>query len=451
MRGIHLAERDDYDGRMQNIIVEKPYRFLPPMTSGGWPTFLQAIRLPYWFLRWQEGVIDHEIRGLEHLQASLAAGHSILITPNHPRTADPVALGFLSRAAHCHLYAMASWHLFQSGSWHSFIIRAMGAFSVNREGVDRQAINLAIDLLAEGKRPLVIFPEGATSRTADHLHALLDGVAFIARAAAKKRGKATPPGKVVVHPIALKYLFRGDLRQVADDVLTSIETRLSWQPQRQLDLLSRVAKVAQGLLSLKEIEYFGQTQTGTLAERLQKLIDRLLRPIEERWLGAPQQGLTVPRVRTLRTKILPDMVAGKVDAAERQRRWRDLSDLYLAQQLSSYPPEYLTSKPSVDRVLETIEKFEEDLTDKARLHGNLKVILQVGEAIEVSPERDRKAPVDPLMVQIQQALQGMMDKLALESAPLNERITAPMLPDAPPVMRRVDTQTASESVAQADS
>jgi hypothetical protein len=418
---------------MQNIIVEKPYRFLPPFRNSAWQALLQAIRLPYWFLRWQEGVIDHEIRGVERLQLSLAAGHSILIAPNHPRTADPVAIGFLARAANCQMYAMASWHLFQSGWFHSFVIRAMGAFSVNREGVDRQAINLAIDLLAEGKRPLIIFPEGATSRTADYLHALLDGVAFIARTAAKKRSKANPPGKVVVHPIGLKYLFRGDLRQAADDVLTSIESRLSWQPQRQLDLLSRLAKVAQGLLSLKEIEYFGQTQTGTLAERLQKLIDRLLRPIEERWLGAPQTGLTVPRVRTLRAKILPDMVAGKVDASERQRRWRDLADIYLAQQLSSYPPEYLTSRPSVDRVLETLEKFEEDLTDRARLHGNLKVILQVGEAIEVSPERDRKAPVDPLMVQLQQALQGMLEKFALESPLLDEKMAAPLLPDYVPV------------------
>ena len=85
---------------------------------------------------------------------------------------------------------MASWHLFQRGWFNSWAIRHMGAFSVNREGVDRQAINTAVDLLAEAKRPLIIFPEGATSRTADFLHALLDGVAFIARAAAKKHERA---------------------------------------------------------------------------------------------------------------------------------------------------------------------------------------------------------------------------------------------------------------------
>ena len=78
---------------------------------------------------------------------------------------------------------------------------------------------------------------------------------------------------------------------------------------------------------------------------------------------------------------------------------------------STYPPGYLV-RPTVDRVLEIIEKFEEDITDKARLHGQLKVVLEVGEAIEVSPSATARAAVDPLMTQIQQSLQAMIDRLA---------------------------------------
>jgi hypothetical protein len=69
----------------------------------------------------------------------------------------------------------------------------------------------------------------------------------------------------------------------------------------------------------------------------------------------------------------------------------------------------------VDRLLEMIERFEEDLTDKVTVHGALKVIIEVGEAIEVSPERDRSAEVDPLMLQLEEGLQGMLDRLARES------------------------------------
>jgi 1-acyl-sn-glycerol-3-phosphate acyltransferase len=423
---------------MQKIIVEKPYRFIPPYRTTFWSVIIRALRVHQFYLWRTEGVTSYEVRNVERLRASIDAGHSVLITPNQPRTADPLAMGWLTVEANTHVYSMASWHLFHQNWLNAWAIRAMGGFSVNREGVDRQAINTAIDLLAEGQRPLVIFPEGATSRTADRLQAMLDGVAFIARAAAKKRTKQSPPGKVVVHPIAIKYYYGGDIRQAADDVLTDIEHRLTWQPQRDLSLLARILKVGSALLSLKEIEYLGHSQSGRLAERMGRLMDRLLGPIEQEWFGRVQAGPVVPRVRGLRMKILPDMVVGRVTPDERTRRWQQLAQIYLAQQLSAYPPDYLT-RPTVDRVLEMIEKFEEDLTDKARLHGKLKVVLQMGEAIEVSPERDRKAEIDPLMTAIQASLQAMIDELAAASPLLEES-----RPDAEPAIATASRTTEIE-------
>jgi hypothetical protein len=415
---------------MQSIIVEKPYTFVPPYRGTFWPAFFRGIRIHDYMLRKGEGVVAHEIRNAERLRASLAAGHAVLLTPNHPRTADPMAMGWLGVETPCHFHVMASWHLFQGSRAYNWAIRAMGGFSVNREGVDRQSINMAIELLAEGRRPLIIFPEGATSRTADHLQALLDGVAFIARAAAKKRAKHSQPGKVLVHPVAVKYFFAGDIHACCDDVLTEIEHRLTWQPQRHLPLNERIVKVGSALLSLKEIEYFGQAQEGSLARRIERLIDRLLGPVESEWFGRVQVGPAVPRVRNLRAKLLPDMVEGRITPEERTRRWQQLADLYLAQQLSSYPPGYLI-RPTVDRILEIVEKYEEDITDKARLHGDLKVVIDVGQPIEVSPERQRGAPVDPLMTQIRESLQAMIDKLAAESPRLSKAAEAKA--DKPPI------------------
>ena len=218
--------------------------------------------------------------------------------------------------------------------------------------------------------------------------------------------------------MGIKYLFRGDLEKVVDQVLTDIEHRFSWLPQRQLSVYDRIVKVGRALLCLKEIEHFGQEQSGRFADRLTGLIDRLLQPLEEEWTGAAQTGSVVPRVKALRMKLLPDMVNGELTEDERQRRWKQLADIYLAQQVSCYPSDYL-ARPSVDRLLETLERYEEDLTDKARVHGSLHAIIQVGEAIDVSPRRDRHAAVDPLMARIEHDLQSMLDQLAEES-PLYE-------------------------------
>jgi hypothetical protein len=364
-------------------------------------------------LKKYEGVEGYECRHHERLQASIAAGHGVLLTPNHPRTADPIVLGWLASEAKTHFFAMASWHLFHQSKFTAWAIRRVGAFSVYREGVDRQAISTAIEILEKGERPLVIFPEGTTSRTNDRLQSLLDGVAFIARSAAKKRARAEHPGKVVVHPVGIKYLYRGDLKKAALPVLTEIEHRLTWQP-REGTLSERIGRVGLGLLSLKELECLGHTQTGTLSERLYSLIEKLLGRLETEWTGSVQTGAVVPRVKAIRMKLLPDMLAGKVDEAERKRRWKQLADLYLAQQLACYPPDYL-AQPTVTRILETVERFEEDLTDHARVHGKLHAVIEVDQAIEVSPERDRAAKVDPLMTAIEGRLQAMLERMSTES------------------------------------
>jgi 1-acyl-sn-glycerol-3-phosphate acyltransferase len=400
---------------MQNIIIEKPYKFRPPCRGTIWSSLIQQCNLFTRFLRRKEGVVDHEVRHLDRLLKSLQAGHGILIAPNHSRNADPLVMGWITKAAKCHVYAMASWHLFNQDWFTSWAIHKMGGFSVYREGIDRQAINMAVDILNTAERPLVIFPEGAVTRTNDQLHALLDGVAFIARSAAKRRRRRSADLKVVVHPVALKYFFQGDLNVVADEVLTRIEKRLSWRPQRELPLMSRVGKVGMALLSLKELEYFESTQEGSLEQRLDRLIQRLLVPLEEEWFGQSQQGSVIPRIKALRMKILPEMVRGEVDEEERQRRWKQLADLYVVQQISCYPPDYLSKFPSRDRIFETIERFEEDLTDQVQVHGSLKVVIDIGEAIEVSPDRDRSVKSDPLMNQLETQLQGMLDELAKES------------------------------------
>jgi hypothetical protein len=336
-----------------------------------------------------------------------------MLAPNHCRPGDPLVLGWLARDVGCHVFAMASWHLFNQGWFTAWSIQKMGGFSVNREGVDRQAINTAIEILDSAKRPLILFPEGIVSRTNDHLHALLDGVAFIARTAAKRRQKRGA-GNVVIHPVALKYLFKGDLAVAVDLVLTELEHRFTWRPQRQLNLLERVFKAGRALLCLKELEHFGKEQDGAFARRLESLIDRLLQPLEMEWIGGPQHGPVVPRVKSLRMKLLPDMVNATIDGQERQRRWAQLADIYLAQQVSCYLPDYL-KHPSVDRILETIERYEEDLTDKKRVHGDLHVIIEVGEKINVCPDRDRGAAVDPLMSRLESDPQEMLKRLAAES------------------------------------
>lgn len=399
---------------MQEVVFDTRYTFTPPNEGRllKW-ILIYGIR---WYLNRFHGIVSIQCRGLEHLKRSVAEGHGILITPNHCRLSDPPLLGTLWGQVGREFFTMASSHLFVEGGVNAWLMKVMGAFSIHRESLDHESLRMAVKILKEARYPLVVFPEGALTRTNDRLNNLQRGVPFIARTAAKQRAVSDPPGKVVIHPLAIRYRFAGDLNATLSPVLDDFERRLFWRPNRELSLIDRVALVGTTLLSLKEVEYLGRTQTGTIDERIRGLINHLLAKPEMEWLQkqATQDKVDdediVARVKRLRMLILPDMVAGKVTEDERQRRWRQLNDLTFAQQLSLYPPDYIQNPPIPERLLETVERIEEDLTGKARIHRPLHAFIHIGEALEVQPDFQRGKSADPLLATLRERLEAMLDE-----------------------------------------
>jgi Acyltransferase len=389
---------------MQSIVIDKPYVPVPPYHWKLWPTLL-GLYAPH-YLRKNFGVTKVECLHADRLQQSIKAGHGVMLTPNHCRDEDPMVLSRLGAAAGTPFFIMASWHLFMKDKMTTFLLRRAGAFSIYREGIDRTAVNTAIDILESAERPLVVFPEGHIARTNDVIHDLFDGVSLMARTAAKRRAKKDANAKVVVHPVAIRYRFQGDITVAAEKILDTIEKRLTWSRQN-LPMYERIHKIGGALLALKELEFLGQADNGEIGPRLQKLIDAILNPMETEWVKEPQHDGVVARVKRLRSAILPDMTTGELDEKEKDRRWKQLADIYLANQLNHYPADYLAENPSTDRILETIERMEEDLTDQVTVHGEIHATITVGEAIEVSGDRQRGAS-DPILEQIRSQLESML-------------------------------------------
>jgi hypothetical protein len=69
----------------------------------------------------------------------------------------------------------------------------------------------------------------------------------------------------------------------------------------------------------------------------------------------------------------------------------------------------------VERLLETVERFEEDLTDRVRVYRPLRVVVRVGEPLEVGGGRDRGRSEDPLMEALTGRLEALLKELAAES------------------------------------
>ena len=378
-----------------------------------------GFRLYRLWLKGSEGICEYEVRNQHRIQDSLDAGHSILIAGNHCRNADPMAIGELLYVVDSYAYLMASWHLYNQDRFSAWMIKHLGAFSINREGIDKEAISFSIKTLIDGERMLVIYPEGSISRSNDFMHPFLDGTGFIARTAARKRAKLADgkvSGKVMVHPVAFRYYFVGDFKACCEHTLSLLENHLDWEPQAHLPLLERIAKVAGGLLAEREEKYLGQAQQGCYYERIEALIIHILSEQEQKWKGEVQRGDYILRVKSLRPIIVPDLVKGNLDRQETISRRSDLYDLNFVQQLCYYPIDYLsgkTGKVTAERIIETLERLEEDLTDKITMPRRFKLVIDVLDAVEVPAEKlPRGAGSDPVMDEVRLRLE---ENLALSA------------------------------------
>ena len=168
-------------------------------------------------LRNRFGVTEVEFLGLERLADSLAEGHGIVVAPNHSHPADPFIAAGLGLRVGRPVHLMATRHIFEESALQRFLLTRVGNFSVSREGTDFRAIRCAENIIVEARHPLVMFPEGIVTRSNDRLIPFQRGVSLIARRAAARR--AREGGRVVVHPMFIRYTHQGNVEAAAAPVL----------------------------------------------------------------------------------------------------------------------------------------------------------------------------------------------------------------------------------------
>ena len=388
--------------------VGKPYRFVPPRFGHFIPALLQRC-LP-WYMDHKYGIERWEVRGAEGLRASIDAGHGVILTPNHSRDSDSVGIGFTGIRAGTFPHVMAGWHVLLESRFQQFIIPRAGGFSVLREGNDRQSVRTAIDLIAQGSRPLILFPEGYVTRTNDRLGILQEGATLIARQAASQRKKKNN-GSAVIHPVIIKYQFCGNLEKATEPKLARLENKLSLPTDSSAALIERLERIQEAIIRDQEEKALGEPSEGLLSERASRLIDALLKPLEEAWGRIDGTTDTYERVRKLRSVILDHSVNKDVIEEENRRLHRQLAHCTWALKLSSYDPDYLAKEPCIERFMETLDSLEEDAFESIQVSRPWRMVLDIGDAIPVSP-RDKTLG--------QQLKNAMGTQLAILATELNQ-------------------------------
>ena len=350
-----------------------------------------------------------EVQNISPVQQAIRSGAGVLVAANHSFHYDSYVMIEAAHRVGRPFHFLTAWQVFaMSKRFERWMLQRHGCYSINREGNDVQAFKRSVDILRDGRFPLVVFPEGDIYHNNDLVTPFRDGAAAIAMSAAKKG-----PRPVVIVPCALKSFYVQDPTKDLESLMARLEAALHWRPRPHLPLAERIYKFAEGLLTLKEIEYRGRPYRGSLSSRSAGLADAVLQPLEAEY-GLNGKGAIVPeRVKEVRRAIIRTLEQNALSLDARRKLADDLEDLFFVIQLFSYPGDYLSERPSIERIAETLDKFEEDVlqADVPGIRGERIVIVRFGTPLEVPRERDSRDAVARWTDLLERKVQDLLDEI----------------------------------------
>jgi len=360
------------------------------------------------------GIREVEVFHGERIKESLDSGAGVLILPNHSFHYDSHVMIEAGLRNSWYTHFMSAWQVFQlAGGFGRHMLQRHGAFSINREGTDTKAFRQAQTILGSDPHALVIFPEGDLYHSNDRVMPFREGSAGIALSAAKKSERP-----IHVYPAVMKCFYTKDPTYELVEMMNQLENRIRWRPRPDLPLMTRIYRFGEGFLASKEIEYTGKTQPGELPVRLRKLAKFILEQVRTDLDLKSRGNDVVDQIRSVRGALirLIEKAEGEIkqgvsnpDLEMRLQKLQfQMDDMFLVTQLSSYHGNYTVENPTIERIAETIDKFEEDVFELQypTPRGERKAVVEFGERIDIT---NNKFTASELTKLAEDKVQGLMD------------------------------------------
>ncbi|UKO97264.1 lysophospholipid acyltransferase family protein [Nostoc sp. UHCC 0870] len=455
-----------------------PHRFNPLILRifhGLLPIILRFRTRP-WLPAGIVGVEAENVEVLAELYAQFQTGKiRLLMAFRHPEVEDPLCvLYMLSRLVpqaarqqgiklqypiHSHfLYdrGMTIW----AGEWLGWLFSRLGGVAVRRgRRLDKQAIQTARNLFANGKLPIAIAPEGGNNGHSGVVSPLEPGVAQMGFWCVEDLHKANRDETVVIVPISIQYHYIQPPWLKLDQLLSKLEAD-SGLPVKSIGdgvnqpeiYYQRICRLGEYLIT--EMEEFyrrfyhqdipkasvseaSKTPNEVLIDRLHYLLDKALQ-VSEQYFGVQPQGNFIDRCRRLEEaswnliyrddlpdiNTLPPFKRGLADWVAQEADLR-VQHMRLVESFVAVQANYLQEQPTADRLAETallmfdmLSRIQSStLPGRSRL-GLRKATLKVGEPISVTQrwekvQHDRQAAkraVSGLTQDLQLALEHLIEE-----------------------------------------
>ncbi|HEY9715789.1 MAG TPA: lysophospholipid acyltransferase family protein [Chroococcales cyanobacterium] len=362
-------------------------------------------------------------------------GKRAMICPNHSNRHDPQIMFAFSREMGEPFNFVAAREVFDwehglNGWW----LQHLGCYSVVRGAPDRESFKTTKRILAEGKKKLVLFPEGEISRQNDTLMSLESGAAqltfwAVEDLAKSANGDLSKLEPVYIVPMAMKYTFPYDIKPQLRAILSTLEEHMGIRNQQDQSFYTRLRKIAEVLMVVLEKEYQQRPpENSTLNERIallrQSILDNVARQLN---LTVNTSSRQLEQVRVLRNHLDDVVYSDEDHYSEYQRKLHEehtsmlkglYADLDRVVNFIAIYDGYLKESVTQERFADTLSRLEREIlrTREPSHHGPRVVLVDVGEPINLSQycgdlKKDKRGTISKVTDELFAQMTEMLKKL----------------------------------------
>jgi hypothetical protein len=412
--------------------VQPPLIYYPPSFD---LNLLRSLRfvLPAW-IRWKCGISKIETRNMERLveamQTFQAGKTRYLFAFRHPTTDDHFSMLYLlSHAVQAQAKAMGvkfakpihSNFVYDRGIplWAGEIVNwlfpRLGGIPIFRGKLDRQGLQAIRKQMVDGQFPISMAPEGGTNGQSELVGQLEPGIAQMGFWAAEDLAKAGRFEEVVILPIGLQYEYAVASWENIDRMLIQIEqdcgiskpaiTSHEERYQRLYNVGSHLVEYVSAHYQKFYPSHAPETnaENQNLGDRIQSLLDHILRVSESHFLIKPKGSIT-DRCRRLeqagwdqifRAEFKDPNAVSTLDRGFADQLAKEACSsqwhMRIAESIVTITGNYVADLPSTSRYAETLlliwralSRVKTETFGKTPYLGDRKLILSIGEPISVS-------------------------------------------------------------------
>lgn len=364
------------------------------------------------------------------------AGKRAMICPNHSHKHDCEVMFIFSCMAKEEFNFIAAREIFDyNNGVNGWFLQRLGVYSVVRGAIDRESFRTTKKILVEGKKKLVLFPEGEISRQNDILLPLENGAAQLSFMALDELHKSKPEEPIYIVPIGIKYTYREDLTRHLVELVDKIEDKLGIADGKEPSLYKRVRRAAAVMLKTLEDEYNVKPAEGAdLNSRIRDLKSKILETIAEFLdITLSPTGSHLDWVRVLRNAMDDIIYAEDVDSlppyqkkihSEKSEKIRGFyKDLDRVVSFIAIYDGYLTPPATQERMVSVLELMESEIFGDVHIKGPRTVFLTVGDPInllDVYPEykKAKKAVIERVSNNVNDQLNAMIQAVDRDRKPV---------------------------------